>query len=170
MASIGFDFAKLPQYYQDKLLIADVNELKEMAIYLNDNGYIKKIGVNNDRGICEVLTGANVRDFVSIIDALKNGYKLQDREINNMLVRGTVIFTRRGFKNFRGNANLLTQYGVGLNFMIYRVIVESNSVSDVVLEAFADFNSFSHGFADFSVNLVRCAVIKIVGGNSDNFS
>ena len=123
MASIGFDFDKLPQYYQDKLLIADVNELKEMAIYLNDNGYIKKIGINNERGICEVLTGANVRDFVSIIDALKNGYKLQDREINNMLGRGTVIFTRRGFKNFRGNANLLTQYGVSLNFMIYRAII-----------------------------------------------
>lgn len=123
IASIGFDFDKFDKISADKLLKCDLDGLSSCAKYLYDNGYIDIIGSNNYLGVCEVLSGASLGEFKEIMKVLKEYYKFSDDEVNSLLRRGTVIFTKDGFDNFRHNMDLLREYNVSNSVAVTRGIL-----------------------------------------------
>lgn len=123
IASIGFDFDKFDKISADKLLKCDLDGLSACAKYLYDNGYINIIGGNNYLGVCEVLSGASLDEFKEIMKVLKEYYKFSDDEVNSLLRRGTVIFTKDGFDNFRHNMDLLREYNVSNSVVVTRGIL-----------------------------------------------
>lgn len=123
IASIGFDFDKFDRISADKLLKCDLDGLSKRAKYLYDNGYINIIGNNNYLGVCEVLSGASLDEFKNIIKVLKEYYKFTDEDISSLLKRGTVIFTKDGFDNFKHNMDLLREYNVSNGVIVTRGIL-----------------------------------------------
>ena len=123
MASIGFDFDKLDKISADKLLKCDLDSLSKRAKYLYDNGYIDIIGSNNYLGVCEVLSGVSLEEFIDIIIVLKEYYKFTDEDVKILLKRGTVIFTKDGFDNFKHNMDILREYNVSNSVVVTRGIL-----------------------------------------------
>lgn len=123
MASIGFDFDKFDKISADKLLKCDLDSLSKRAKYLYDNGYIDIIGSNNYLGVCEVLSGVSLEEFIDIIKVLKEYYKFTDEDVKSLLKRGTVIFTKDGFDNFKHNMDILREYNVSNSVVVTRGIL-----------------------------------------------
>lgn len=123
IASIGFDFDKFDKISADKLLKCDLDGLSKRAKYLYDNGYISTIGSNNYLGVCEILSGASLDEFKEIVNVLKEYYKFTEQDINSLLKRGTVIFTKDGFENFKHNMELLREYNVSNSVIVTRGIL-----------------------------------------------
>ena len=99
MASIGFDFDKFDKISADKLLKCDLDGLSKRSKYLYDNGYI------------------------DIIKVLKEYYKFTDEDVKSLLKRGTVIFTKDGFDNFKHNMDILREYNVSNSVVVTRGIL-----------------------------------------------
>lgn len=99
MASIGFDFDKFDKISADKLLKCDLDSLSKRAKYLYDNGYI------------------------DIIKVLKEYYKFIDEDVKSLLKRGTVIFTKDDFDNFKHNMDILREYNVSNSVVVTRGIL-----------------------------------------------
>lgn len=123
IASIGFDFDKFDKISADKLLKCDLDGLSKRAKYLYDNRYIDIIGSNNYLGVCEILSGASLDEFKEIVNVLKEYYKFTEQDINSLLKRGTVIFTKDGFENFKHNMELLREYNVSNSVIVTRGIL-----------------------------------------------
>lgn len=107
----GFDYENVCGNYVDKVKSLDFDEIKEFLEYLNDNSFLKDVD-KNGKILGLLLTKSNLSKFRDVNDILKNKYSLNDKSIEQILKRYTLVYCDDEINNFTNNVQLLNLCGI----------------------------------------------------------
>lgn len=107
----GFDYENVCRIYADGIKSLNFDEIKEFLEYLNDNSILKDVDKNGK--ILELLlTKSNLNKFRDVNDILRNKYSLNDKSIEQILKRYTLVYCDDEINNFTNNVQLLNLCGI----------------------------------------------------------
>lgn len=107
----GFDYENLCRNYVDKVKSLDFDETKEFLEYLNGNSFLKDVD-KNGKILGLLLTKSNLSKFRDVNDILRNKYSLNDKSIEQILKRYTLVYCDDEINNFTNNVQLLNLCGI----------------------------------------------------------
>ena len=107
----GFDYENVCRNYVDKVKSLDFDETKEFLEYLNDNSFLKNVD-KNGKILGLLLTKSNLNKFRNVNDILRNKYSLNDKSIEQILKRYTLVYCDDEINNFTNNVQLLNLCGI----------------------------------------------------------
>lgn len=107
----GFDYENVCRNYADKVKNLNFDETKEFLEYLNDNSFLKDVD-KNGKILGLLLTKSNLNKFRDVNDILRNKYSLNDKSIEQILKRYTLVYCDDEINNFTNNVQLLNLCGI----------------------------------------------------------
>ena len=107
----GFDYENVCRNYADKVKNLNFDEIKEFLEYLNDNSFLKDVD-KNGKILGLLLTKSNLNKFRDVNDILRNKYSLNDKSIEQILKRYTLVYCDDEINNFTNNVQLLNLCGI----------------------------------------------------------
>ena len=102
----GFDYENVCRIYADGIKSLNFDEIKEFLEYLNDNSILKDVD-KNGKILGLLLTKSNLNKFRDVNDILRNKYSLNDKSIEQILKRYTLVYCDDEINNFTNNVQLL---------------------------------------------------------------
>ena len=107
----GFDYENVCRIYADGIKKLNFDEPKEFLEYLNDNSILKDVD-KNGKILGLLLTKSNLNKFRDANDILRNKYSLNDKSIEQILKRYTLVYCDDEINNFTNNVQLLNLCGI----------------------------------------------------------
>lgn len=107
----GFDYENVCRIYPDGIKSLNFDETKEFLEYLNDNRILKDVD-KNGKILGLLLTKSNLNKFRHVNDILRNKYSLNDKSIEQILKRYTLVYCDDEINNFTNNVQLLNLCGI----------------------------------------------------------
>ena len=107
----GFDYENVCRIYADGIKSLNFDETKEFLEYLNDNSILKDVD-KNGKILGLLLTKSNLNKFRDANDILRNKYSLNDKSIEQILKRYTLVYCDDEINNFTNNVQLLNLCGI----------------------------------------------------------
>lgn len=107
----GFDYENVCRIYADGIKSFNFDETKEFLEYLNDNSILKDID-KNGKILGLLLTKSNLNKFRDVNDILRNKYSLNNKSIEQILKRYTLVYCDDEINNFTNNVQLLNLCGI----------------------------------------------------------
>lgn len=107
----GFDYENVCRIYPDGIKSLNFDETKEFLEYLNDNIILKDVD-KNGKILGLLLTKSNLNKFRDVNDILRNKYSLNDKSIEQILKRYTLVYCDDEINNFTNNVQLLNLCGI----------------------------------------------------------
>lgn len=107
----GFDYENVCRIYADEIKNLNFDETKEFLEYLNDNSILKDAD-KNGKILGLLLTKSNLNKFRDANDILRNKYSLNDKSIEQILKRYTLVYCDDEINNFTNNVQLLNLCGI----------------------------------------------------------
>lgn len=107
----GFDYENVCRIYADGIKSFNFDETKEFLEYLNDNSILKDVD-KNGKILGLLLTKSNLNKFRDVNDILRNKYSLNDKSIEQILKRYTLVYCDDEINNFTNNVQLLNLCGI----------------------------------------------------------
>ena len=107
----GFDYENVCRIYADGIKSLNFDEIKEFLEYLNDNSILKDVD-KNGKILGLLLTKSNLNNFRNVNDILRNKYSLNDKSIEQILKRYTLVYCDDEINNFTNNVQLLNLCGI----------------------------------------------------------
>ena len=107
----GFDYENVCRIYADGIKSFNFDETKGFLEYLNDNSILKDVD-KNGKILGLLLTKSNLNKFRDVNDILRNKYSLNDKSIEQILKRYTLVYCDDEINNFTNNVQLLNLCGI----------------------------------------------------------
>ena len=107
----GFDYENVCRVYADWIKSLNFDETKEFLEYLKDNSILKDVD-KNGKILGLLLTKSNLNKFRDVNDILRNKYSLNDKSIEQILKRYTLVYCDDEINNFINNVQLLNLCGI----------------------------------------------------------
>lgn len=107
----GVDYENVCRIYADGIKSLNFDEIKEFLEYLNDNSILKDVD-KNGKILGFLLTKSNLNKFRDVNDILRNKYSLNDKSIEQILKRYTLVYCADEINNFINNVQLLNLCGI----------------------------------------------------------
>ena len=107
----GFDYENVCRIYADVIKSLNFDETKEFLEYLNYNSILKDVD-KNGKILGLLLTKSNLNKFRDANDILRNKYSLNDKSIEQILKRYTLVYCDDEINNFTNNVQLLNLCGI----------------------------------------------------------
>lgn len=107
----GFDYENVCRIYADGIKSFNFDEIKEFLEYLNDNSILKDVD-KNGKILGLLLTKSNLNKFRDVNDILRNKYSLNDKSIEQIVKRYTLVYCDDEINNFTNNVQLLNLCGI----------------------------------------------------------
>lgn len=107
----GFNYENVCHIYADGIKSLNFDETKEFLEYLNDNSILKDVD-KNGKILGLLLTKSNLNKFRNVNDILRNKYSLNDKSIEQILKRYTLVYCDDEINNFTNNVQLLNLCGI----------------------------------------------------------
>lgn len=107
----GFDYEKVCRIYADGIKSFNFDETKEFLEYLNNNSILKDVD-KNGKILGLLLTKSNLNKFRDVNDILRKKYSLNDKSIEQILKRYTLVYCDDEINNFTNNVQLLNLCGI----------------------------------------------------------
>ena len=107
----GFDYENVCRVYADWIKSLNFDETKEFLEYLKDNSLLKDVD-KNGKILGLLLTKSNLNKFRDVNDILRNKYSLNDKSIEQILKRYTLVYCDDEINNFINNVQLLNLCGI----------------------------------------------------------
>lgn len=107
----GFDYSKIHEHYKSELNNINSDEIGMFLEHLSDNfDWLKKINYGKILGL--LLTKSDINKFKEVNDLLINKYQLDDKCLEQVIKRYTLIYCENEINNFDDNVRLLNSCGV----------------------------------------------------------
>ena len=107
----GFDYENVCCIYSDGIKSLNFDETKKFLEYLNDNSILKDVD-KNGKILGLLLTKSNLNKFRDVNDIFRNKYSLNDKSIEQILKRYTLVYCDDEINNFTNNVHLLNLCGI----------------------------------------------------------
>ena len=107
----GFDYENVCCIYSDGIKSLNFDETKKFLEYLNDNSILKDVD-KNGKILGLLLTKSNLNKFRDANDIFRNKYSLNDKSIEQILKRYTLVYCDDEINNFTNNVHLLNLCGI----------------------------------------------------------
>lgn len=107
----GFDYENVCCIYTDGIKSLNFDETKKFLEYLNDNSILKDVD-KNGKILGFLLTKSNLNKFRDVNDIFRNKYSLNDKSIEQILKRYTLVYCDDEINNFTNNVHLLNLCGI----------------------------------------------------------
>lgn len=107
----GFDYENVCRNYEDGIKNLNFDETKNFLEYLNDNSILKDVD-KNGKILGLLLTKSNLSKFRDVNGILRNKYSLNDKSLEQILKRYTLVYCDDEINNFTNNVQLLNLCGI----------------------------------------------------------